>query len=334
MVRLKDIAERVGVSVPAVSKVLNGSKGTAAVSDQAAADIIKAAADMGYERNRAAVALKTGLQGAVGVLIHPMGVPGSELTQSTLEGIAHEMRIHGLRMELGFHRSLDELEAHLERLLPHTVDGLIVAGLQRGYLARKMKERVKAGMPVVRVNNEKWEADVPTVDCTESEVCYVATRHLIERGCRNIVHVACWTFREEGYFRAMKEQGLSCTPKHVYRTSDEDLSSGFGEEAVAAFEKAGIDFDGVVCQCDPYAMGVLEAVLKSGRRVPDDVKIIGVDNAPFCDYASVPLSSVSLELYERGRKSVQLLVAMQKGEKVESIAVPPRLVVRASTGGM
>ena len=91
-------------------------------------------------------------------------------------------------------------------------------------------------------------------------------------------------------------------------------------------------FDGVVAQSDHQALGVLQELLHRDIKVPDAVRVIGVDDSPLCDASPVPLSSVSQEMTEVGRRAVDLLMKQIAGEPVKSVVVPPRLHIRTSTG--
>jgi DNA-binding LacI/PurR family transcriptional regulator len=100
---------------------------------------------------------------------------------------------------------------------------------------------------------------------------------------------------------------------------------------MAHFATAGIDFDGVVAQSDQQAMAVFNSLARLGINVPGQVRIIGVDNAPFCELNLVPLSSVSQQDLLRGQKAVQLLLGRIKGRAVENISIPPVLWPRESS---
>jgi len=78
-------------------------------------------------------------------------------------------------------------------------------------------------------------------------------------------------------------------------------------------------------------VGALNALLKAGRKVPQDVRIIGVDDAPFCELSIVPLSSISQEFRERGRRAVRLLIDKMNGKPVSSVAISPILRCRESS---
>lgn len=90
-------------------------------------------------------------------------------------------------------------------------------------------------------------------------------------------------------------------------------------------------FDGIVCQSDAEAIGVVNYLMKLGKKVPDDVKVIGVDNSPFCEFMVVPLSSIDQNNDKQALVATDKLFRMIDGEDVISIIIEPTLIARSST---
>jgi DNA-binding LacI/PurR family transcriptional regulator len=97
----------------------------------------------------------------------------------------------------------------------------------------------------------------------------------------------------------------------------------------------GIEFDAVFCVADVMAMTALQALAAAGRRVPEDVAVVGYDDSPFAPLATPPLTSVRQDGVEMGRQAVDMLHARigKPGGPPESRVLPVQLVVRASSGG-
>lgn len=106
-----------------------------------------------------------------------------------------------------------------------------------------------------------------------------------------------------------------------------------GAFALQSLWRRGVQFDGLVCQSDAQAVGVINELVRQGIRIPDEMKITGVDNSPLAESCIVPLTSVSSGMKIAGKTAVEILMRRLAGEAVESIVLPPLLIVRASTGG-
>ena len=115
-------------------------------------------------------------------------------------------------------------------------------------------------------------------------------------------------------------------------TDPDGFGVNTGIQAVQHWLKAGKKIDGLVAESDHQAFGAIGELLKQGLRVPEDVKVFGVDDSPICDLGPVALSSVSQQAEEIGAQAVQTLMKRIKKEPVESLSIKPVLCLRASTG--
>jgi LacI family transcriptional regulator len=104
-----------------------------------------------------------------------------------------------------------------------------------------------------------------------------------------------------------------------------------GAEAILRWMAAGIEFDGVAAQSDQQAVAAFNTLISAGKKVPDEVRLIGVDNSPFCELNSVRLSSVSQEDRLRARRAMQLLLDAIEGRPIGPVLIEPMLYVRESS---
>jgi LacI family transcriptional regulator len=193
------------------------------------------------------------------------------------------------------------------------------------------------GLPIITVHDVDLDPAYCNVGMSQSEVTRLSTQHLADKGCRRIAHfrvvkTTSSTTPEErfkGYRQALKERGLEQSDSLIVTTNDFLYESG--REAIEKLIASGVEFDGIVCQSDQQAVAAVNYLSSTGRKVPGQVKLIGVDNAPFCQFAIVPLSSVSQEFRVRGHEAVKLLARKLAGEEIKSIQVPPVVWVRESS---
>jgi len=332
MATQKDIAQHLGVSASLVSKVLNDRLGTTNVRPELVEAIRNAADELGYRPNLTAKALAQGRQGVIGVFLRRIGQPGSGINEALAEGILAQARISNQKLLMNFYSEPEEFRLLCSLADRGIVDGLIIGGFIRETILPDLLAVNAAGTPVITACHEAVHPTLPNVTTDQVQVGRLATLHLIERGCRRIAHLNTKSNRFAGYKAAMAEHDLPLDDALIW-PAVYDLTYEAGTQAVAHWLAEGLELDGIVAQSDEQAAGALNALIERGRRVPEDVRIIGIDNAPYCNYSIVPLSSVSQSFETVGRTAVDLLMtAVGNPEKaIECVDVQPVLHARRST---
>lgn len=327
---LKAIAEHAKVSVSLVSKVLNDRLGNSRVS-RATMDAIRASAEeLGFRKNHAAAALASGRQNVIGGFIHNIGVASSALGEQLVRGMAAQAAKQKKRLMLRFFESGEEFLDYLPEISPTLLDGVILAGIRHPELAIQLRRIQETGVPVITIHEDNTETGWPNVFMDQGRIGEAAVDHLVARGCQRIAHITVTAPRTDGYRRAVRRHKLPADSSLVYQVKD--YRYGAGVEAVKHFDAAKVEYDGLVCQSDEQAVGALNTLLAIGRKVPDDIKVIGVDDSPLCETTVVPLSSVSSRMYRQGSTAVDLLINAVAGKKVKSVEIEPKVFERASTG--
>ena len=332
MASLKDIALASNFSIPLVSKVLSGNMGTTGCSEATRKIILDKAMELGYKPNLAARALRTGRSGAIGVFIHPYGETGSGLSEGLLKGLSLRANACDHRLWLSFYETDHEFLQRFTKTARAEIDGLLIGGIVHPKLTRLHAAIEKNGIPIVTMFKNTQQDDMPgiNVHCDDFQIGYLPTRHLLENGCRRIAHIHSYDPRYLGYLKALKDAGMPESPELVYNASYQfDINAGV--KAVKHWLQNKIKFDALVAESDHQAFGAINELLKQGIRVPDDVKVFGVDDSPVCILSPVPISSVSQRVEEIGVQAVNVLMKRINKEEVESIAIQPALSLRAST---
>jgi LacI family transcriptional regulator len=141
----------------------------------------------------------------------------------------------------------------------------------------------------------------------------------------------CNRERLEGYKSALQKAGLQFDPKLVV---DSDFKESGGASAMATLLAADPKLDAVFVANDVMAFGAMRALRSAGRRVPDDVAVVGFDDIPASAMTHPPLSTVRQPLYEMGRTAASMVMAAVRGESItKRIELPTSLVIRESSGG-
>lgn len=324
---MADVAARAGVSHQTVSRVLNDSP---LVRGETRERVLAAVADLGYRRNTAARALATNRSGRLGFVGANLAFHGPSMiaaaTQEAAHAAGYELAIVGLA-------DPDEnaLQAAVDRLLDQAVEALVIAVAHAPALRRARV--LDLDIPVVLTQgvgaDERLAAGID-----QQAGAHAATAHLLDLGHTGVAHVsgpAPWieaAQREAGWRAAHAERGLGPGP---LLAGDWTPASGY-----AAGLRIGRDHGvtAVLAGNDAMALGLLTGLHESGRRVPEDVSVVGFDDVPEAAYFWPPLTTVRQEFAALGRRAVALAVeALAGGSDAATGAelVVPALVVRRST---
>ncbi|MFV0338240.1 MAG: LacI family DNA-binding transcriptional regulator [Chthoniobacterales bacterium] len=333
MASLKQIASEVGVSYTLVSKVLNDRLGTTGVSPKTRQAILKKAKELDYVPNRLAVALKAGRKGAIGIFLHHVGSPGSDLNERLLHGVADGLEKSNIRMWLRFFNTDEQFHAACDIRLKNEVDGLIVIGASHPGLIEKFNTLQRENVPVVSVFNdylEQIEQVITNVSVNYKTQGYLAARHLLDQGCRSLACFDTHESRTAGFFKAHRDFGLEPNP-HLLIPVEKFLEQN-GVEGFLKLQALNIPFDGIVCASDAQAAGAINTMFQYNIKVPETIRITGVDNSPIANNCIVPITSVTSETRHAGLKAVELLLRKIEGHIVRSASIEPKLHIRKSCG--
>jgi DNA-binding LacI/PurR family transcriptional regulator len=335
-VTLDAVAHAAGVSRATASRVVNGNT---RVGEDAKREVERAIARLGYIPNPAARSLVTRRSDSVGIVIpeptsHLFGDP---FFPRFLVGISSELGRRGLQLVLLMPQSIEE-ERRLEVYLSAGhVDGAIFVSLHGDDpLPAHLAER---GVPSVIGGRPPGGGALSYVDVDNEQGARSAVEHLVARGRRRIATIsgppdmAAAIDRLAGYRQALESAGLEIA-------GDLQASGAFTQEGGAAAMQqllaARPDIDAVFAASDMMAAGAMAELAKVGRRIPDDVAIVGYDDSPMAIALRPPLSSVRQPIEEMGRQCVRLLAEAIRTPQavIQRVVLGTELVVRASSGGV
>lgn len=321
---MADVAERAGVSVMTVSRVLNGFPGVAGETRQRVQDAVDA---LGYRANTAARVLAGGRSRALGVVaVETLHFAPAHMLYE-IEASARAAG-HSLSFVTMAPRT-DEMQATLDHLRAAQVEGVIVMATM-GPVIDAMTD-LEVDLPLVVVGGDP-STHVSTVTIDQEAGARMATNHLLDLGHRTVHHISGdqdWVdagARERGWAGALQDRGA---PPGRCIGGDWSAAGGYA---------AGLDLaqdpevTAVFAANDQTALGALRALHEHGRPVPDEVSVVGFDDTPEAAYLIPPLTTVRQDLGEVGRLGVELLLSLIAGTPTERHAViPPELIVRTST---
>ncbi|MFC3688804.1 LacI family DNA-binding transcriptional regulator [Aquipuribacter hungaricus] len=331
---LESVAAAAGVSRATASRVLTGSP---RVSEAARDKVLAAASSLAYVPNAAARSLVTRRSDTVAfVVCEPEEKFFSDPFFATvLKGAHRIVAAHSLQLVFVV-VATDEDRDQLERFAAGGhLDAAMFVSLHG---SEDMPARLDAlGLPVVMAGRslDPGAAGLPVVDVDNAQGAGVATRRLVERGCRRIGTISGPTDmagsmdRLDGWREAMAAAGR--TP-HEDDVVTGDYTVEGGHEAMVTLLDRGPEVDGVFCANDLMAAGALRAIADRGLSVPDDVAVVGFDDIPVALATQPPLTTVHQPIEELGRRMAQSLVtSLVAGEPApQHVRLHTHLVVRGS----
>ena len=331
MVRISDIAKEMGVSRSLVSKVLSGRLGRSSARPDLAAKIHERAKELGYVPSASAKALFSGRQNVIGVFVHQYGQPSSGLVEKVMSAVSNELAKNHQRMLLQFFSNEESLKSCLELAHPSVMDGVMLACTYMLDDNESVKAMVERGLPVVSMSDKPFVPGTSNIGIDQTAVGRLATLHLLDQGCRRIVHFRAYADspRFKGYRMALEERGVVFDERLAFPTRV--YSATALPRLLGSLLDAQIPFDGVVATSDVQAAVVMRILHAAGKRIPQDVKVIGTDDSPFCTLCTVPLSSVSGLDHKRAGIAIRMLLDQINGAAPGSRILSPVIAEREST---
>ncbi|MFD0689330.1 LacI family DNA-binding transcriptional regulator [Actinomadura fibrosa] len=330
---MEDVAALAGVSAMTVSRVLNTP---AKVAPKTRERVLSAMRELDYRPNSAARVLATGRSGVLGVVSLDTTLYGPACTLYGIERAARSAEYVITIASLG-ELNRRSIEDGVERLRAQSVDGVVIIAPHRS--AAEGLRRLPPDLPVVVVGAGD-DLTVPVAAVDQRAGAVRAVRHLLSLGHETVWHLAGpadWVDadgRVEGWRAVLEGEGRDVPP---LLSGDWSARSGYEQGRVLAADPA---VTAVFAANDPMALGLLRALREAGRRVPEEVSVVGFDDVPEAPYFAPPLTSVRQPFGEVGRHAFQLVLervggggggGAPPGGPPARRTVEPELVVREST---
>jgi LacI family transcriptional regulator, repressor for deo operon, udp, cdd, tsx, nupC, and nupG len=331
MVRLKDIADRAGVSVMTVSKVMRDAPDISAATKM---KVRQLAQEMGYTPDSLAQGLRSRKTRLFGLIIPAATDPVYARIVMAIEEQSYEF---GYDLVIAHSLKNPEREEQIiRRMLSRRIDGLFLAPVYRlEPTAPIYDELQRQGIPTVLLGHRAPFCDkfvnVETDDVSASQTM---TRHLLELGHRRIAFLSGPPAapgsqeRLEGYRRALREANIPWDDRLIFQagsTIDE------GEKAALQMLDERPGATAVQSVNDLVAIGASTVFLKQGLRIPQDLSIVGFGNVLVSEHFRVPLTTVRQPKLRLGACAMELMTKLLRGEKAETQRLSAEIAVREST---
>jgi LacI family transcriptional regulator len=333
-VRLKDIANELGVSVVTVSRALRDRPDIATETKARILDRVK---ELNYRPNLTARSLVTGRSSLIGFvvpdLIHPF-------FGEIAKGLSSALREKGYYVIVASSESDPRLEQdEIEHMLAHHLDCLVLASCQQN--SEWLHRIGEAGVPLVLIDRRFSGFNSNFVGVNDYHVGELATKHLISQGCRRIAHIrgpvtSVGNSRAEGYRDTLERHGITVSDDYIISAGDSSESDAEtrGRRAMEAVLTLKPRPDGLFCFNDTVAVGAMFKAFEAGMSIPKNLAIVGCGNYHYSSKLQVPLSSVdqrAVEIGERTARMITHLLGKEASSRSRKVVLQPELIVRASS---
>ena len=331
MIRIKDIADRAGVSPTTVSNVIHGKTGR--VSKATVEKINRILKEMEYVPSISARMLANNSSGLIGVALGFMKKGNASsfedpFVSAMLGNLEYQIREHGYYMMLVARHEQDDI---MQQALGWNFDGMIAMALKEKEIA-ELSERL--GKPLVTIDQYlPPELGVRSITMDDCGGAYQMSQYLIGKGHKKFLFLSDCDlgvdhYRWLGVRQAMEEAGIPVDERLV-------CAGEYTQEGGAAAVEQIIsqDFTAIFACNDASAYGVCRKLKEYRKKVPEDVSVVGYDDVFYARMLEVPLTTIRQQVREMGREAVRLLLKqIREHKRPESkVIFAPELVVREST---
>lgn len=346
---IKDVAKRAGVSISTVSNVLNKTK---YVSPELVKRVEQAVEELSYEVNPIARSMKNKETGLIGVitedlcgLFYPYVVRG---INSVAMEKGYQILICDAQGTYGDQGAIVREKELFKRLIANRVDGIIFASTVSGeykqeYFDQLRKEANKyKRTPLISLERDFTSVGIDSVYFDSYENAKKAVQHLVDCGCRKICHITgpldleIAKDRIRAYKNCLEENHLSYDKDMMIALGDYSHQSGY--TAMKKLLSQVPDMDGVFCGNDQMAIGALKALNGTGKRVPEDIKMVAYDDVFLSSVVEPSLSTIHIQKRHAGIEAAKILFHRIENPQEDcgkpiGIKMDANLVIRQSTAG-
>ena len=335
-VTIRDIAKKLGLSIGAVSRALDGYPD---ISEETRQKVVQTAQEIGYVPNQAARQLRRKKADAVGYIL-PANTPrfADPFFTEFLAGLGDETAVQPFDLLISIAAPGKEAEQQIYRnwVQGHKVDGLILTHMHLHDWRAQFLSQNK--IPFSALENSLDSLDFARIEVNRREGMIELIAHLAGKGFKRIAYLGgpldlkIQSDQFEGYRLGLEAHRIAFDASLIVSG---DLTSSDGYQATKQLLSISTPPDAIVCINDESAFGVLHAAHELGRKVGQDFAVAGFDGVQASKHTEPPLTSLDIPVYDVARQLVRMLVAEISGQPLNErhVTIHPKLLVRASTGG-
>jgi DNA-binding LacI/PurR family transcriptional regulator len=330
-ITIKDIARELGISPSTVSKALKGHHDISSSTKQSVKEL---AEKWNYKPDQIALSLKSGLSKTIGVIVPEIVHYFFSTVISGIEDYAYD---HGYNVM--FCQSSEsytrEVKA-VDTLLSNRVDGILISLSKETDNCSHLRKIQEDGMALVFFDRVCDDIDTDKVIVDDEAGAYEAVKHLINSGCKNIVHLSTSPHlsigknRKEGFERALREHNMPLNSDNIIRCDSMEDAAKIVPGLLNRTNKP----DGIFAVNDLTAAAAMKIIINLGFKIPEDIAVVGFTSGLISELTNPTLTSVEQHGYQIGKEAVRMLIdRLEKKHDLPSQTeiIKTELVIKGST---
>ena len=333
-ITIYDLAKELSTTASTVSRAFQDHP---RISRKMKEKVWSLAKERGFQPNLAASQLRTGKGRVIGVIVPRIGRSFFSLLIESIENVVNEA---GYSVLVAQSHELWEKEKQVLQAMMQKVDGLAISLAADTIDYQHFDQAIEKGMPIVFFDRIPLFRHVNSVRIDDYAGAYDAVKHMIDRGCKRIAHLAgpqgisVYQQRQMGYVQALKEAGIPISEQLVYQCG---ITLEAGTKAAEQILSLPLDErpDAVFSSSDNSAMGLFKSLKNNNIKIPEDIAVVGFGNELFDEFVDPMLSSVDQRNVEMGIEVAKMLLEQMNlpiaDRKVKDIVLKPQLIVRKSS---
>lgn len=335
-VTIKDIAKALGLSTSTVSRALRGSY---EISPETKKLVLEYAEKINYRPNPIALSLKERKSRSIGVVVSEIANTFFSQAINGIESIAYNRGYHVIISQS--HESFERETVTIQHLASRSVDGLLISLSNETTDFSYLKQLHEKGLPIVFFDRITDEINTHKVTANNVKGAYDATEHLIKNGFRNIAHVtnspnlSITKERLQGYKEALEKNNIPFDEKMVYYCYHGGMIYAEVEDAIMKMLKAKQQPDAILTASDRITTSCMSALREAGKKIPDEIAVIGFTNTNLADLFHPSLSAIRQPAFDMGQVATELLIQIIESKRpvteFETRILETELFVRTST---
>lgn len=335
-VTIKDIGKALGLSTSTVSRALRGSY---EISSETKKLVLEYAEKINYRPNPIALSLKERRNHSIGIIVCEIANNFFSQAINGIESIAYNRGYHVIISQS--HESFERETVIVDHLASRSVDGLLVSVSSGTTDYNHFKQLYEKGLPIVFFDRVTSEINTHKVCADNFKGAYDATEHLINNGFKRIGHITSAPYlsismeRLEGYKEALRKNNIEYDEKLVQHCYNGGMIYDEVEDALKKIFKLKQKPDALFTAGDRITTTCMQALQKLGKKIPDDIAIIGFTNTTIGELFNPSLSVVRQPAFEIGQVATELLISMIESKRpvteFENKVLQTEMVIRESS---
>lgn len=332
-ITIHDIAKKLDITAATVSRSLNNNPRISEVTKQR---VLKMAKELNYKPNSIASALRSGRTQIIGILVPLIDRAFFSSIIRGVEEVSNEFHYHVMVSQS--YENIENERKAIKAFLNTQVDCVVASIGKTTTDYSHYQDVIDSGIPLILFDRTTPVLKTSQVVIDDYQGGYMATSHLINQGCLQIVHftsekeIGIYKERYRGYVDALQDHGIILDESLVYRGN---LQLEDGRTHASKLLQSHVKFDGIFSASDFGALGAMQVFKENNISIPDDIALVGFSNEPFTSFTDPSISSVNQYPVEMGKTIASLFFEAKHSDNKnvipKKIVIQPELIVRQSS---